>query len=155
MTHYAVLRHSFDIRRNPDRLGPPSDEAFRLALGSAGDVPSGLVGNVLWLISWETLVKTRHVLNGWFVVGSAGKRAGVVAQNFVGGNEGALFVPGLGPLEAQAWFEQFAESKRQFRDGEPTEIDDHVNELVTLAKAAGQRVPTAEWDQVSQGPASF
>ena len=37
MTHYAVLRHGFDIHRNPDRLGPPSDEKFSLALNDISD----------------------------------------------------------------------------------------------------------------------
>ena len=35
MTHFAVLRHGFDIHRNPDRLGLPSEETFWLAQRSA------------------------------------------------------------------------------------------------------------------------
>jgi hypothetical protein len=156
MAHNAVLRHDFDIRRNPKRLGPPSEETFWLPLGHGGESPTWLVGSVLWLISWEGFMKTRHILNGWFEVSRVGKRPGVVAQHFACGNEGAVYVPGLGPIEQRPWFQKFVESNRRFRDGEPTDVEEHLGELLTLARSAGQRVPTTpEWDQVAHGPASF
>ena len=78
MTHYAVLRHNFDIQHNPDRLGPGyDDEKFWLSVGSGGDSRSWLVGNLIWLISWEGFMKTHHVVSGWYKVDQVGKRAGV------------------------------------------------------------------------------
>lgn len=156
MTHFAVLRHGFDIHRNPDRLGPPYDEPFWLGLGHGGGPPSWLVGNTLWLISWEGVLKMRHVLWGWFTVDHVGQRAGVAAQHYASGSEGHLFERGLGPLDLQPWFDRFLESHRKFRDGEPTDVSEHFGELMTLAQSAGFRTPAASaWDQVAQGPAAY
>lgn len=142
MTHYAVLRHGFDVHRNPDRLGPLHDDArFWLGLGPGGEPPSWLVGNVLWLISWEGFMKTHHVITGWFVAEHVGRRAGVVAQHDVTGNDGELFPRGVGPLDMHAWFHKFAESHRRFREGEPTDLGEYAGELIALARNAGLRVP--------------
>ena len=155
MTHYAVLRHGFDIHRNPDRLGPHCDEKYCLALNGSGDPPAGLEGNIVWLISWEGFMKTHHVICGWFRVSQIGKRHGVVAQHYVSGDEGEMFARGLGPLDMHEWFHKFVEANRKFRDGEPTEVDEYLNEILTLARGAGCRVPDGPaWDQVAQGPAS-
>jgi hypothetical protein len=159
MTHYAVLRHHFDIHRNPDRLGPLyDDEKFCLALNGHGEPPTWLVGNVVWLVSWEGFMKTHHVICGWFRVSQIGKRHGVVAQHYAGGNDGELYPRGLGPLDMHGWFHKFVEANRRFREGEPTEIDEHLNDLVTLARVPGYRVPPVEapaWEQVTHGPASL
>ncbi len=153
MTHFAVLRHGFDIHRNPDRLGPAGDEKYSLTLNGSGEAPSWLEGNVVWLISWEGFMKTHHVVSGWFRVSQIGKRHGVVAQHHAGGDEGEMFARGLGPLDMHDWFHQFVEANRKFRDGEPTDVDAYVGEILTLARGAGYRVPAH--DPVTQGPASF
>jgi hypothetical protein len=156
MTHFAVLRHGFDIRRNPDRLGPPSDERFCLALNSSGDLPGWLDGNVVWLISWEGFMKTHHVICGWFTVSHVGKGPGVVARHQISGDDGELFARGVGPLEIHPWFHKFVDANRKFRDGEPTDLGESAAELLALARGAGYRVPAGPaWDQVSQGPASM
>jgi hypothetical protein len=158
MTHFAVLRHGFDIHRNPDRLGTAGDEKFNLTLksssGGGGELPTGLEGNALWLISWEGFMKTHHVVVGWFVVSQVGKRHGVVAQPYAGGDDGVMFPRGLGPLDMHDWFHKFVEANRRFREGEPTDLGDHVDEVLTLARGAGYRVPAASAQNVTQGPAS-
>ena len=142
MTHYAVLRHNFDIQHNPDRLGPGyDDEKFWLSLGSGGDSRSWLVGNVIWLISWEGFMKTHHVVSGWYKVDQVGKRAGVVSQHYAAGQEGEIFGRGVGPLDMREWFHKFVEACPRFREGEPTVIDDYLKELVAMSQAAGYRVP--------------
>jgi hypothetical protein len=141
MTHYAVLRHQFDIHRNPDRLGPIYDEKFCLTLNPGGDPPSWLVGGVVWLISWEGFMKTHHVVSGWFQVDHVGKRHGVVAHHYAGGANGELFPRVVGPLDMHSWFHKFVEAHKQFREGEPTDLKDYVSELFTLARSAGYRVP--------------
>lgn len=157
MTHYAVLRHNFDVHRNPDRLGPLyDDDKFCLAMNGASEPPPGLAGNVAWLISWEGFMKTHHVVVGWFKVENFGKRHGVVAQHYVSGNDGELFGRGLGPLDMHPWFYKFVEANRRFRDGEPTELGDYVHELLTLARGAGYRVPAGPTSApVPHGPASM
>ena len=143
MTHYAVLRHNFDAQQNPDRLGPGfDDEPFWLSLGSGGKAPTDLVGQVIWLISWEGFMKTHHVVRGWFKVGHLGKRAGVVAQHFVSGHEGAIYARGVGPLDMREWFHAFAEENRPFREGEPTALGDNLADILTLVRAAHGPVPT-------------
>ncbi len=155
MTHYAVLRHNFDIQHNPDRLGPGHDERFWLSLGGGGDPRSWLVGNAVWLVSWEGFMKTHHVLSGWYIVDNVGKRAGVVAQHYAPGNEGVIFARGVGPLDMREWFHKFVEDNRKFREGEPTAIDAYLNELTTMSQAAGYRVPAAPVpDQVTHGPST-
>jgi hypothetical protein len=154
MKHYAVLRHHFDIHRNPDRLGPLDvDEKFCLALNAQDRQSSSLVGNVVWLISWEGFMKTHHVVSGWFQVSLIGKRHGVVAQQYAGGNEGELFPKGLGPLDMHDWFHTFVEAHRKFREGEPTEIDGYLGEILSLARAPGYRVPAA-LDPAAPSPVS-
>lgn len=144
MTHYAVLRHHFDIHRNPDRLGPLyDDEKFCLALNGHGEPPPGLVGNVVWLISWEGFMKTHHVVVGWFQVSHVGKHRGVVTHRYLGGNEGALFTRGVGPLDMQPWFHKFVEANRKFREGEPTQVDEYLDDLQILARSAGYALPAA------------
>ncbi len=156
MTHHAVLRHGFDIHRNPDRLGPPCDETYCLLLNPQGLPHASLEGTILWLISWEGFMKPQHVLNGWFRVSHVGKRHGVVAQHYLSGNDGSMFARGLGPLDSQGWFPKFIEAHRRFRDGEPTDVDDHVEPLLALTRAAGFTVPAVSaWDEISQGPAAF
>ena len=95
--HYAVLRHGFDIHRNPDRLGPAVRREVLPALNGSGDPPPGWKGTSLWLISWEGFMKTHHVICGWFTVSQLGKRHGVVAQHYVSGDDGEMFPRGLGP----------------------------------------------------------
>lgn len=141
MTHYAVLRHQFDIHRNPDRLGPVSDTKFCLTMNPGGDSPSWLVGNVVWLISWEGFMKTHHVVSGWFKASHADKRHGVVAHHCICGSEGELFPKAMGPLDMQAWFHRFVDTHRKFREGEATDLEDSVVELISLARSAGYRVP--------------
>jgi hypothetical protein len=142
MTHYALLRHHFDVHRNPDRLGPlHDDDKFCLALNPATESPAWLVGSTVWLISWEGFMKSHHVVCGWFHVERAGRRLGVVAQHYVSGHEGKLFARGIGPLDMQSWFHKFVEANRRFREGEPTDVDEHVGELLTLAHGAGYRTP--------------
>jgi hypothetical protein len=142
MTHYAVLRHGFDVHRNPDRLGPLDDESrFCLNLGVGGGPPSWLVGNAVWLISWQGFMKTHHVVTGWFLAERVERRAGVVAQHAVCGNDGELFARGVGPLDMHAWFHKLVESDRRFREGEPTEVDAFADDLTALARNAGFRVP--------------
>jgi hypothetical protein len=156
MKHYAVLRHGFDIHRNPERLGPPGDEKFCLSLNSHGDPPGWLEGNVVWLISWEGFMKTHHVICGWFKVGHIGKRHGVVVQHYLGGEEGAMFPRGLGPLDMHDWFHRFVEANRHFREGEPTDLEDYANELISLARSVGYPLPAAPAvDPVAHGSASF
>jgi hypothetical protein len=157
MTHYAVLRHGFDIHHNPDRLGPRNDEEkFWLSLGSGGESPSWLVGNTLWLISWEGFMKTHHVICGWYTVSRVGKRAGVVAQHYAAGNEGELYPRALGPLDVHPWFHKFVEAHRKFREGEPTDLEEFTNDVLSLARGAGARVPAAAaWGEVAQGPAAM
>ena len=156
MTHYMVLRHNFDVHRNPDRLGQLGDgEKFCLPLNGQGGSPSWLTGNTVWLISWEGFMKTHHVVVGWFTVDQVGKRHGVVAQHYIGGNEGELFARGLGPLDMHPWFHKFVEANRKFREGEPTEVGEYLGELLTLARGAGYRVPAGSAEgQVVQGSAS-
>jgi hypothetical protein len=156
MSHFAVLRHGFDIHRNPDRLGPVCDEKFCLLLNSSGDTPSWLEGNVIWLISWEGFMKTHHVICGWFRVSHVGKRQGVVAQHYVSGDEGAMFARGLGPLDMHDWFHKFVEGNRRFRDGEPTDINAYVGEIESLARGVDYRIPVGPvQDQVAQGPVTL
>jgi hypothetical protein len=143
MTHYAVLRHNFDIQHNPDRLGPGhGDERFWLSLGSGGGTPSWLVGNIVWLVSWEGFMKTHHVVVGWFKAEQVGRRAGVVAQHYVSGNEGVIYPRGVGPLDMRPWFHKFVEANRKFREGEPTDIEEYTSDMFTLCQAAGYHVPT-------------
>jgi hypothetical protein len=144
MTHYAVLRHGFDISRNPVRLGGSHDETFWLKLGHGGESPKHLVGNVIWLISWEGTMKMRHMLYGWYVVERVGKCNAVVTQHTATGNEGALFPYPLGPLDQQPWFLPFVESHRGFRDGEPTDVGAILSELQTFVRNAGCIGPTME-----------
>lgn len=154
MTHYAVLRHQFDIHRNPDRLGPVSDDKFCLTMNPGGEPPSWLEGNALWLISWEGFMKTHHVVNGWFVVSHIERRHGVVAHHCACGNDGELFPRGLGPLDMHAWFHRFADAHRAFRGGEPTDLGDDLRELTALARTAGYRIPDVLTpDAVVQDPA--
>ena len=154
MTHYAVLRHQFDVHRNPDRLGPVSDHKFCLTMNPGGEAPTGLVGNVVWLISWEGFMKTHHVVTGWFKVSLAEKRHGVVARHCAYGDDGELFPRGLGPLDVHAWFHKFVEANRRFREGEPTDLGDHLGELIALTRSAGYRVSdvVAADQPVTQGP---
>jgi hypothetical protein len=113
------------------------------------------VGNSLWLVSWEGVLKMRHILWGWFVVDHIGQRAGVAAQHFASGREGHLFTRGLGPLDMQPWFDRFLENHRKFRDGEPTDITEHVGELLALTQSAGFRAPAApSLEPVAQGPSA-
>src|ERR1035437_7074122 len=88
MIHYAVLRHGFDISRNPTRLGGSHDEPFWLKLGHSGEPPRWLTGNVLWLVSWEGTMKMRHMLYGWYVVERVGKCQAVISQYTACGHEG-------------------------------------------------------------------
>ncbi|MFO0954638.1 MAG: hypothetical protein U0835_26440 [Isosphaeraceae bacterium] len=141
MTHYAVLRHGFDVSRNPARLGGSRDAAFWLKLGHSGEPPRHLVGNTLWLVSWEGSVKTRHMLYGWYNVDRVGKCSAVVTQNTACGNEGALFPYPIGPLDLQPWFPAFAESHRGFRDGEPTDITPILDDLLAYVRHAGLAAP--------------
>lgn len=141
MTQYAVLRHQFDVHRRPDRLGPISDHRFCLSMNPGGESPSWLVGNIVWLVSWEGFMKTHHVVAGWFQVGSADRWHGVVAHHCAYGDEGELFPRGLGPLDMQAWFHKFVEAHRRFREGEPTDLGDYAGELTAFARSAGFRVP--------------
>ena len=111
MTHYAVLRHGFDIHQNPRRLGPPSAAPFWLGLGHGGAAPSWLVGNTIWLVSWEGMIKMRHMLWGWYVVAHVGTRASVAAQYFASGHDGQLFEPrGLDRLKRTPGSPSFARS---------------------------------------------
>ena len=141
MSHYAALRHGFDIHRNPDRLGPACDEKFCLTLSGSGDPPTWLEGNVIWLISWEGFMKTHHVICGWFTVSQIGKRQGVVTQHYVSGDDGEMFPRGLGPLDMHDWFHKFVEENHKFREGEPTDVAGYLSELLTMTQAAGYRVP--------------
>ena len=156
MTHYAVLRHNFDIQHNPDRLGPGyDDEKFWLSLGSGGESRSWLVGNVIWLISWEGFMKTHHVVSGWYKVEHIGKRAGVITQHYAAGAEGVIFGRGVGPLDMREWFHRFVEANPKFREGEPTDIGEYLNDLVTMSRAAGYQVPLASLaEEVAHGPAT-
>lgn len=156
MTHYAVLRHNFDIQHNPDRLGPGyDDERFWLSLGSGNDSRSYLVGNTVWLISWQGFMKTHHVISGWFKVEHVGKRAGVVAQHYASGNEGVILGRGVGPLDMREWFHKFVEENRKFREGEPTDISGYLTELLAMTQADGYRVPAPSASEpVSHGQAS-
>ena len=153
MTHYAVLRHNFDIQHNPDRLGPGyDDEKFRLSLGSGSDSRSYLVGNVLWLISWEGFMKTHHVVSGWYNVEHVGKHAGVVTTHYAAGNEGVIFGRGVGPLDMREWFHKFVEENRKFREGEPTDVGGYLAELLTMTQASGHRLPAeSSSGQVAHG----
>ena len=144
MTHYALLRHGFDISRNPVRLGGSHDEPFWLKLGHAGEPPKHLAGNVLWLISWEGTMKMRHMLYGWYIVQRVGKCHAVVTQHTATGNDGALFPYPLGPLDQQPWFPPFAASHRKFRDGEPTDITPILGDMLTFVRNAGCVSPAAE-----------
>lgn len=141
MTHYAVLRHQFDIHRNPDRLGPVTDHKFCLTLNPGGEPPSAFVGNVFWLISWEGFMKTHHIVSGWFRVACTEKRHGVVTHQCACGDDGELFPRGVGPLDTQAWFHRFVEANRRFREGEPTDLGGYAGELTALIRSAGYRVP--------------
>ena len=141
MIHYAVLRHGFDITRNPARLGGNHEETFWLKLEHEREKPSWLVGNVLWLVSWEGTMKMRHMLYGWFKVEHVGKCHAVVTQHFASGNEGCLFPHALGPLDMQPWFLKFAESTRTFRDGDPTDLGPYLHDLLGFARNAGCPVP--------------
>ncbi len=98
MIHYAVLRHGFDISRNPARLGGSHEEPFWLKLGHGGETPRWLIGNVLWLVSWEGTLKMRHMLYGWYAVEHVGKCQAVISQHTASGHEGCLFPYALGPL---------------------------------------------------------
>ena len=155
MTHYAVLRHGFDIQQNPRRLGPASDEPFWLGLGHGGASPSWLVGNTLWLVSWEGVLKMRHMLWGWYEVEHVGTRAGVAAQHYASGQTGQLFDRSVGPLDVQPWFTKFQEAHRAFRDGDPTDITEHLADLIGLTQAAGFRAPSDAWDHVMDAPTSL
>jgi hypothetical protein len=141
MTHYAVLRHQFDVHRNPDRLGPIGDDKFSLAMNPGGEPPSWLNGNVVWLISWEGFMKTHHVVTGWFTVSQVERRHGVVANYSACGNDGELFPRPLGPLDMHPWFHKFVEAHRRFREGVPTDLGEHIGEVIALARSAGYRVP--------------
>ena len=154
MTHYAVLRHGFDIHRNPApaRLGGNHDETFWLNLGHEGAPPSWLVGNVLWLVSWEGTMKMRHMLYGWYTVDRVGKCNAVVAQNCAAGNDGCLFPNALGPLDMQPWFLKFVETHKRFRDGEPTEVSGCLDDLRAFVRNAGCPLPAS--DPVGQGSAT-
>lgn len=156
MTHYAVLRHNFDIQHNPDRLGPGyDDEKFWLSLGSGGESRSWLVGNVIWLISWEGFMKTHHVVSGWYIVEQVGMRAGVITQHYAAGNEGTIFGRGVGPLDMREWFHRFVEANPKFREGEPADIGEYLNDLVTMSRAAGYSAPSeSTTDQVAHRPAT-
>ncbi len=141
MRHFAVLRHGFDIHRNPDRLGPIGDEKFCLSLNTTGEPAAGLEGNALWLISWEGFMKTHHVVSGWFVASQIGKRHGVVAQPYASGNDGEMFARGLGPLDMHDWFHKFVENNRRFREGVPTDLGEYTDDILSLARGAGYRLP--------------
>ena len=157
MTHYAVLRHNFDVHRNPNRLGPlVDDEKYCLTLNNSGESKSFLVGNVVWLISWEGFMKTHHVVCGWFLVDQVGKRHGVVAQSYAGGNDGSLFPRGAGPLDVNPWFYKFVEANRKFREGEPTDLGEYAHELFMLARGSGYPVPSeTSAEQVVTRPATL
>jgi hypothetical protein len=144
MTHYAVLRHGFDVSKKPDRLGGSHDDPFWLKLGHTGGTPTWLVGNVLWLVSWEGAMKTRHMLHGWFAVTRIGKTNAVSAAHTACGTEGCLFPAALGPLDPQPWFLKFVETHRAFREGEPTDVSAHLDDLAAFARNAGCAVPSAE-----------
>lgn len=152
MTHYAVLRHQFDVHRNPDRLGPVSNEKFCLTMTPGGEAPSYLVGNTVWLISWEGFMKTHHVTIGWFQVSHVGRRHGVVANHFAGGSQGVLFPRGLGPLDLNEWFHTFVERNPRFREGEPTDLGAFAVELINPTRSAG--FPAPELAGPSPAPAS-
>ena len=141
MTHYVVLRHQFDVHRNPDRLGPVSDHQFCLTMNPGGEPPSWLVGNVVWLVSWEGFMKAHHVIVGWFEVGAAERRHGVVAHYAACGDIGALFPRPLGPLDIHGWFHTFVEANRRFRDGAPTDLGEYTGELLALTRGAGYAGP--------------
>lgn len=141
MTHFAVLRHQFDIHRNPDRLGPISDDRFCLTMNPGVPAPHYLTGNVVWLVSWEGFMKTHHVIVGWFKVSHVEKRHGVVAHQCACGNEGVLFARGLGPLDMHAWFHRFVEANRRFRDGEPTDFAEFTPDLLSIVRSSGYPLP--------------
>jgi hypothetical protein len=141
MIHYAVLRHGFDISRNPDHLGGSHDESFWLKLGHGGEPPLWLIGNVLWLVSWEGTMKMKHMLYGWYVVEHVGKCQAVISQHTASGNEGCLDPYALGPLDQQPWFLPFVEGQKRFRDGEPTDITPILDHLRTFVRNAGCEVP--------------
>jgi hypothetical protein len=141
MTHYAVLRHQFDIHRNPDRLGPLHEEKFCLTMNPGGDAPNWLVGHVVWLVSWEGFMKTHHIVPGWFKVDHFGRRHGVVTHHYAAGTDGELFPRPVGPLDMHPWFHSFVEAHRGFREGHPTDLGSHLGELIALARSAGYRVP--------------
>jgi hypothetical protein len=148
MTHYALLRHGFDIARKPDRLGGSHDDPFWLKLnhghGHSSEKPTWLPGNVVWLVSWEGTMKMRHMLCGWFVVERVGKCNAVIATHTACGTEGSLFPYALGPLDQQPWFLKFVENHRKFRDGEPTDISENLDDLTAFVRNAGCTVPPAE-----------
>jgi hypothetical protein len=155
MTHYALLRHGFDIHQNPRRLGSVPDEPFWLGLGHGGAPPSWLVGTTLWLISWEGVIKRRNMLYGWYEVAQVGTRAGVAAQHFASGRTGQLFDKPIGPLDSHPWFAKYQETHRAFRDGDPTDITEHIAELISLTQSAGFQAPSDAWDHVMDAPTSF
>ena len=141
MKHFAVLRHQFDIHRNPDRLGPISDDRYTLTMNPGTEPPNYLVGNVVWLVSWEGFMKTHHVIVGWFEVSHVEKRHGVVAHQCACGNQGILIPRGLGPLDMHDWFHKYVETNRRFREGEPTDVGEYASELIALARSGGYPVP--------------
>jgi hypothetical protein len=151
MTHFAVLRHQFDVHRNPDRLGPISDDRFCLTMNPGAPAPSDLVGNVAWLVSWEGFMKTHHIVVGWFAVSHVEKRQGVVAHQCACGNEGVLFQRGLGPLDMHAWFHDYVADNRRFREGEPSDLGRYVDEVVALVRSSGY--PTPATTTTLTGPA--
>jgi hypothetical protein len=141
MTQYVVLRHQFDIHRNPDRLGPVSDYKFCLTMNPGGAPPSWLAGNLVWLVSWEGFMKAHHVIVGYFEVSTVERRHGVVANYAACGDTGVLFPQPLGPLDIHAWFHKFVEANRSFRDGAPTDLGESADELLALTRGAGYAGP--------------
>ena len=100
-------------------------------------------------------MKTHHVVSGWYTVEHIGKRAGVVTQQYAAGNEGAIFGRGVGPLDMRDWFHRFVEANPGFREGEPTDIGEYLNDLVTMSRAAGYPVPAESTaDHVAHKPAT-
>lgn len=141
MIHYAVLRHGFDLSRDPVGMTGDHEGPFWLKLGHGGGPPDWLVGNVLWLVSWEGALKMRHMLYGWFVVEQVGNCQAVVSRHTASGREGCLFPQALGPLDQHPWFPPFVESHGRFRDGEPTDVTPILDHLRTFVRNAGCPVP--------------
>ena len=142
MTHHALLRHGFDISKNPPRLGGNHDEPFWIKLGHGGEPPKHLVNGVIWLISWEGTMKMRHMLYGWFKVRQVGKCNAVTVSHCLSGTEGALFPHALGPLDQQPWFLPFVEGQKEFRDGDPVDVAPILDDLLTFVRNAGSPAPT-------------